>query len=307
MTDNLKKLITGFFGKTLNLSDAEVAALLYSNADGTEIKTDALDTLLSKDASRIAKFKDERQTYHDNGYKKAQKEALSKLENQVKEKYGITTGAKGITLIEEIVAKNKTGDNNQILEEDKVKIHPLYTKTVNELNKRIKETENIWKGKYEEREKGLAKENAFKGVQAKAKNILDSLKPILPTDNTKAERQLNWFFNDLGQFEFQEQDGSVLILKDGKLLEDGHGNRVNFDTFVKEKAGSYWDFQQGTAKAGTGNGKDGKTTTNTTNTGDDVKVPKDKSEYARMIAEAETPEQRIAIADAFEKAQAATV
>lgn len=304
MNEEFKKLVIGFFGKTLNLTADEVAATIFENADATEIKSDALEILLSRDASRVQKFKDERQTYHDNGYKKAQKEALTKLENEIKDKFEITSDSKGLDLIQEIV--NTKVSSTDGLEDEKVKIHPLYTKTVNELNKKIKETEHVWQDKYETREKDLAKQNAFQGVKSKAKSILESLKPILPTENTKAEKQLTWFFQELGQFEFEEQDGTIIIMKDGKLLEDGHGNRINFDSFIKDKAASIWDFQQGTAKAGTGNGKEGRTQSAQSG-GSDIKAPKDKTEYVKMIAEAKTGEERVAIADAWEKAQGSVV
>jgi len=304
--NDLKTLITGFFGKTLNLTADEVATLLFENVDEGTIKTDALDNLLNKDTSRIQKFKDERQVYHDNGYKKAQKEALTKLETEIKDAFEISSEAKGIELIQEIV--NTKVSSTEGMAEEKVKVHPTYTKAINELNKKIKETEGVWKDKYDAREKDLSKQNAFQGVKSKAKSILENLKPILPSDNTKAEKQLTWFFQELGQFEFDDQDGTILILKDGKLLEDGHGNRINFDSFIKDKASSIWDFQQGTAKSGTGNGKDGKALPPNNNGGSStIKAPKDKTEFARMIAEAKTPEERVEISDVWEKAQATEV
>lgn len=305
MNDELKKLITGFFGKTLNLTADEVAELIYSNSDGSELKPDALDVLLSKNSAKIQQFKDERQVYHDNGYKKAQKEALTKLEEQIKEAFEISSDSKGIDLIQEIV--NSKISTTEGLADEKVKVHPLYTKTVNELNKKIKETEGAWKDKYEAREKDLSKQNAFQGVKEKAKQILGNLKPILPSDNTKAEKQLTWFFQELGQFEFDEQDGTVIIMKDGKLLEDNHGNRVNFDAFIKDKASSIWDFQQGTPKSGTGNGKDGKNQAANPANDSEIRTPKDKAEFAKMIAEAKTPEERVAISEVWNKAQATEV
>jgi len=302
---DLKELITGFFGKTLNLTADEVAALLFENADEGTIKADALESLLTKDSNRIGKFKEERQTYYDNGYKKAQKESLSKLEDQIKETFEISSDAKGLELIQEIVNTKVSSTSN--FDEEKVKVHPLYTKTVNELTKKIKETEGVWQQKFDAREKDLAKQNTFQDIKNKAKTLLENLKPILPSDSTKAEKQLSFFFNELNGYEFENQDGTIIIMKEGKLLEDKHGNRINFDAFIKDNAASIWDFQQGTAKSGTGNGKDGKTKDAVQGTDTNIKAPKDKAEFSRMIAEAKTPEERVAIADAFEKAQSTAV
>jgi len=302
---DLKELTLGFFGKTLNITDDEVAALLFENADEGTIKDGALESLLAKDSNRIQKFKDERQTYYDNGFKKAQKESLSKLEEQIKETFEISSDAKGIDLIQEIVNTKVSSTEN--FDEEKVKVHPLFTKTVNELTKKIKDTEGIWEQKFDAREKDLAKQNTFQDIKNKARLLLENLKPILPSDSTKADKQLSFFYNELNGFEFENQDGTIIIMKDGKLLEDKHGNRINFDAFIKDNAATIWDFQTGTAKTGTGNGKDGKTKDAIEGQGQDIKAPKDKAEFSRMIAEAKTSEERIAIADAFEKAQSAVI
>ena len=302
---DLKELTLGFFGKTLNITDDEVAALLFENADEGTIKDGALENLLAKDSNRIQKFKDERQTYYDNGFKKAQKESLSKLEEQIKETFEISSDAKGIDLIQEIVNTKVSSTEN--FDEEKVKVHPLFTKTVNELTKKIKDTEGIWEQKFDAREKDLAKQNTFQDIKNKARLLLENLKPILPSDSTKADKQLSFFYNELNGFEFENQDGTIIIMKDGKLLEDKHGNRINFDAFIKDNAATIWDFQTGTAKTGTGNGKDGKTKDAIEGQGQDIKAPKDKAEFSRMIAEAKTSEERIAIADAFEKAQSAVI
>ena len=67
----VKELFTGFCTKTLKMSADEVAGL-FVKPDADELIPDALDKLLAKDATRVQEFTTERQTYFDNGYKKAQ-------------------------------------------------------------------------------------------------------------------------------------------------------------------------------------------------------------------------------------------
>lgn len=302
----MKEFLIAFLGKTLNLSPDEVASLLFANDDGTELKPGAVDAILLKDTARVQKFKDEQKTFFDNGYKKAQKEALGGLEKTLKEQFQIDSDKQGIELVQAIIDQ-RLGQGVQ-LDEDKIKVHPLFTKTVNELNKKIKDTETTWETKYNTRDKEISREKAFASVRSKAKAIIEGMKPILPKDQAKAERQLEWFFKELGQLEFENQDDTIIIMKDGKLLEDSHGNRRNFDALVKDMAGSYWEFEQGQQRQGAGNGNQGQGAGQGQGSGQkkDVKAPKDKAEYVKMIASAKDAEERIAIDDAWQTAQAAT-
>ncbi len=309
--EELKKIYHAFLAKTLNLTEAEVASLLYANDDGTEIKPDALAQLIAKDATRVERFKTERQTFFDNGYKKAQKEALTSIEKELKEKFALASDKQGVELVEEIVS-TALGKGVQ-MDEDKVKVHPAFIKEMNTLKAQLKEANATWEKKYNDRETSITKEKTFDSIKSKTRQLIESMKPVMPKDAAKAEKQWQLFLNDLAGYEFSVTDDTISILKEGKVLEDKHGNRINFDAFIKEAAP--WEFESGTSKSSAGNDNNGGAGTGATNvtqgklkyTKDkDGKItitnpPKDKKEYVEAMAdESITPELRVAITDAFQ-------
>ena len=103
MKQNEKQTITAFIGKTLNLPAEEVAALFKADGDEETFSETALDSLLKHDATRVQTFTSKNQEFFDNGFKKAQKEALTKFEKDIKEKYNVSEDKQGLDLIESVV------------------------------------------------------------------------------------------------------------------------------------------------------------------------------------------------------------
>ncbi len=249
-----KEFLTAFLGKTLNLPAEKVAELL--NSEGTELNADALDKVLALDATRVAAFKAENDTHFKNGQAKATKEILTDREKEIKEKFAITSDKKGVELIEEIITI-KAGAAVS-MEPDKVKLHPTFIAMQDDLTKKLNDTTKDLTTKYETLEKTHTKEKIFSGVVKNAEAVLSKLKPILPSDATKAANQKQLLLNELNQFDYIEQDGKILITdKAGKVVEDGHGNRKNFESIVTEAATKYWDFEDGTERGGSGGSNDG--------------------------------------------------
>lgn len=294
MTNSEKELFTAFLGKTLNLTADEVASLFTKTEDVEELKPEALETLLKKDAAKIKTLKDEGKTLFDNGFKKAESTVLAKLEKEIKEKYGVNSEKQGIELVEEIVtAKAKKSD----LEEDKVKTHPFYLKQESEWTKKISETEKAWKEKYEGFEKEIARKEMFSEISKTADAILTELKVILPTDPTKAANQKRLLFDELRQYDYLDQEGKKIIMKEGKRLENAHGVPIDLKAFIDEKSSQYWERETGTARKGSGgsndeqSGKGGNTT---------VANPKTEDEYIKAMGAAKDGAERIAIMQNFE-------
>lgn len=292
----LKNLFTALFGKTLNMPADKVASL-FTNDEGTELKPEALDTLLALHSAHVTNLKAENQTYFDNGMKKATKEILTDFEKKVKEKYGITSEKQGEELIEEIVlSKAKPGE----LDESKVKLHPLYLELEGKMTKAVKETEKTWKEKLDGIEKTHAKEKTFSGVIKKAEAVLPGF--ALPEDEKLRENQKKLLKLDLEGYEYQANGEELIVLKDGKPVEDEHGHKIAFDNFVKGIAANYWPKLDGKERSGAGgsNNPAGKGTAGSKWSG---KVPSSEQEYSQMIAGAKTSEDRIAITDAWDAAQ----
>lgn len=297
-----EKLAPAF--KKMGMADEQVASLF--NEDGTEFTDNASEILLKHDATRVQKMKEDGTKLFNDGHKKGLSEGASKIEKEIVEKYGVKSDKIGIELIEEIIASKSTTSTGD-LDEEKVKLHPSYVKMQDELTKQIKNKDKEWDEKFKQRDQEISKQNLFKEVVAKAKTNVLSLKPVLPKDSAKAERQMELLVAELSKLGFNKtEDGKDYILeKEGKPVEDAHGNRINFDAYVKSVAESIWDFEQGQQRSGAQNSNDSNAQNQQNKwTG---AVPKNEQEYIKAIGGAKNAQERIAIQDAYKAATAQTV
>lgn len=295
---NLKESLKTYFA-AIGMADGQIAALF--NADGTELLPEAANSLTQHDATRIGKFKTDSKTEGFNqGHQKGFSEGATKIEEEIKVKHAITSDKKGIELLDEIIAE-KSKPVKLELEEDKVKAHPAFIKMRDDLEKKVKETDTTWKTKYEDRDKSIAKEQMFKSVLDKAKTQVTSLKPILPKDAAKAEKQMELLVMELAKLEYNDDADKkgYIILKDGKSLEDANGNRIQFEQLVKNIASGIWDFEEGSSRSTGANNNDDSGASSKKNL--NVKTPANEKEYMEAIANEKDPEKRMAIDDAYTK------
>lgn len=283
MAHTEKEFIAGVLSKTLNLDTDGVAALY--NTDGT-IKDEALTQILDLDVKRISAIKPDVKKHFDEGYKKAQSEILSKRDKELVDKFGIKSDKIGVELINDIVAEQvkKAGVE---LNDDAVKKHPVYISTVDKLTKDKDDAVKAESEKLTQFQTEQKKKETFSNVSSKALEHFNSLKPILSQDQSKAKNQMNDFVEKLKGFEYEvQEDGRIVVLKDGKVLEDAHGNRIPFEKVVKETADRYYDYHQADKRAAPGNGKDpaengsGKSP---------LTAPKNEEEYNKTLADSSIP------------------
>lgn len=300
-----KEILTAFLGKTLNLPVETVASLFEKNGDEEDLKADAGKILEDADASRVQSFKEKEKTLFDNGYKKAQVEVLSKLEKEILDKFEVKSDKKGIELIEEIVtAKTKLPD----LDEDKVKVHPVYTKAEKEFQKKLKEQEEAFKAQLEDKDKQYAKKETLTGIKQRVRSLLEEqIKPIFgTTDKAKINNQIDrLLMSEIEQFDYAIQDNEVIVMKEGKRIEDKHGKPIAFDSFLKEHASKHWEFETGQSRQGSGaSNDDGKGTGQNGNQSKVLKwngkLPSNDAEYSEIFKGLKTAEERVAFNDAVE-------
>jgi hypothetical protein len=303
---NLKEILAPAF-KKMGMNEEQVAALF--NADGTELSNNASDTITQHDATRVKSFKDEGTKLFNDGHKKGLAEGATKIEKEIKEKFGVNSDKLGVELVEDLVQASiskvtKAGEGD--LTEDKVKLHPAYVKMQDEFSKQIKAKEKEAQELLNNYKQEVEKKSLFNEVVQNAKSKVQALKPILPKDPQKAERQMQLLINELAKAEFAKtEDGKDYIISlQGKPLEDGHGNRVNWETHVKQIAESIWDFENGEKRTTPGN------TTAAGGAGNTTKyngpVPKTQKEWMDAVSKPGiTGEERIAITTAFKEAQSA--
>lgn len=290
-----KELITEFLSKTLNMENTAVASLY--NEEGL-IKDDALQTILNLDVERIKAAKPDTTGLIEKGYNKAKAEVLSKRDKELIEKYGIKSDKIGVELVNEIIAEQvkKSGVD---LNDEAVKKHPLYISTVDKLTKDKEEAIAAESGKLTTFQTELKQKETFSNVASKAMSIFNSLKPILSSDATKAENQRALLTEKLKGYEYDIQGDKIIVLKDGKVLEDDHGNRVPFEKVVKQTAESYYDFHVTDPKSAPANGKQ---TPNGKEVKSTLEAPKTEQDYLRTISDSKIP---VAERQAYDKEHSA--
>ena len=293
------KIITGLLSKAYKFDDGKIAELL-KEADGVNEES-ILSSLLTEDAARVTILKTPKsgETYND-GYAKAKKEVLTDLETQLKTTHGVQSDKKGVELIDEIItAKSTKGDKGDELTDDVVKRHPAFIQMEKDFKKQVSDKEKELETKTKEYETSIGKISTFTNVKSKADGIFQALKPILPKNANVAQNIKNQFYKELEGYDFEQQaDGSYLVSKDGKRLEDGHGHSRDFNEFIESIAGNYFEFEEnnGGANAGNNNDKD--------KTKPDIKNVKSESDATKIALDKTIPlADRLKALEDYEKTQ----
>lgn len=309
MKQNEKQTINAFIGRTLNLPAEEVAALFKADGDEETFSETALDSLLKHDATRVQNFTSKNQEFFDNGFKKAQKEALSKFEKDIKEKFGVSEDKQGLDLIESVVMAKIKAQGGE-LDEEKIKRSDVYLKTVERLQKEKEEAITEAGNKYKALEQSVNNEKIHTNIRTAAKEIILSLNPILPEGKTadgksKADIQINKLIDELiTSHQFEIKGEKILIINDGKVLTDPHGNIVDFKNYVSEKAGLMWDFKEGQERKGTGNNNDGDDKGEGAKKGYQGPAITSSEQYMDLIGKAKDETERIEITKAWNESPA---
>lgn len=268
--------------------DHEIAEALNSDENDLDEKKVA-SLILELDKSRI---KEIRTKHHDEGHKKGKAETLAAFEKDLREKFNVSDLEKqGLELIEAIIEKQGSKSSKE-LDDDAVKRSKTYQTEKLQWEKKLEDLKKEMEDKVKATEAGFQKEKTFSKASEKALAILDALKPVLSEDPQKALRQKQILLNELKGFDFSEVNGELVILKDGKPLEDEHGHSVKFDALVKNKASEFFDFQKSegrTTPSGSGSGDGGSGAGKGKYSG---VMPKTEAEYMAVIAD-----DKVALAD----------
>ena len=302
----MKTIITGLLSKAYNFDNGKIAELFKDGE--TELSEDQqkeiLQKLLEEDAKRVEAIKksvDTKPAFQD-GFKKAQGEILTKFEKDLKEKFGLESDKMGLELVEELVSKKSEGGQGGDLTEDAIKRSKVFQDMESNLKKQITTVKTEYETKINEIQDGYKAEQTFSNVSQKALQIFNGLNPILPQNKTVADNQVKFFVNTLKDFKFDVQDERIVVMdKDGKVLEDGHGNSRSFEDIVKETASGLFEFKANNGGSGSGNGGQGQGGSGSSYAGN---VPKTFEELEKVMSDTSISiEDRSNIMAEYEKAQ----
>ena len=302
----MKTIITGLLSKAYNFDNGKIAELFKDGE--TELseqqQTEILNKILEIDAQRVENIKksvDKKDAFQD-GFKKAKSEVLTDFEKGLKEKFGVESDKTGLELIEEVVSKKSEGGQGGDVTEDAIKRSKVFQDMESNLKKQITTVKTEYETKINEIQDGYKAEQTFSNVSQKALQIFNGLNPILPQNKTVADNQVKFFVNTLKDFKFDVQDERIVVMdKDGKVLEDGHGNSRSFEDIVKETASGLFEFKANNGGSGSGNGGQGQGGSGSSYAGN---VPKTFEELEKVMSDTSISiEDRSNIMAEYEKAQ----
>lgn len=298
----MKDTFVSVWAKTLNMAPEQIAELLYKKGEDGNTTDEPVDNLeevlLSLDAKRVEKLKGDPKKFRDEGYQRAQREISEKYEKTIRETFGIKDDVTGEDLVKAAFLAAKS---NEMPVEEKVKRSPLYV----ELERKYNEDAQKWQKEKEDAVNGVKAEieraNKLQKVKSTAREILMSLNPVLPPSQAAQERQISVFLSNLDKFGFDTDDnGNIIALVEGEARkEDAHGNAYDLTRFVKEEAEQFFSLQAQTPREGGGNRNE----PNPPKPGFSGTAPKTVKELEAAYFNAKTPEERSAIAAAFQTAQ----
>ena len=302
----MKTIITGLLSKAYNYDNGKIAELFKDGETelSEEQQTEILNKILEIDAQRVENIKksvDKKFAFQD-GFKKAKSEVLTDFEKGLKEKFGIESDKTGLELVEEVVSKKSEGGQSGDITEDAIKRSKVFQDMESNLKKQITTVKTEYETKINEIQDGYKAEQTFSNVSQKALQIFNGLNPILPQNKTVADNQVKFFVNTLKDFKFDVQDERIVVMdKDGKVLEDGHGNSRSFEDIVKETASGLFEFKANNGGSGSGNGGQGQGGSGSSYAGN---VPKTFEELEKVMSDTSISiEDRSNIMAEYEKAQ----
>ena len=260
--------------------DDEELASLYNEAG----ELTSLTAAEKADTSRVAKLKEE----NDSQYKRGQKEVATKFETKLKEKYGVSSDETGIDLVDLILTTELEKVKGK--GDEDITAHPEYLKLKSESDRMLKAKDKEWQKKIEELESKHTRESMFAKVKERAFAELDNLRPILPEDAKKAQKWKEKYIEDFRAYDFTEQDGMIVVLKDGKPLQDSHGYNKSFADLVKETAAEIFDFQTAESRTSAANQQ----------TQSNFAAPRNEDEFIQKMREAKTPEEQAKVMESYQ-------
>jgi len=248
---NAEKLLRALLGKGYKMPKTEIDKLLSEETTDEDGETQVIEG----DVARIGKLTTPKkgETFQD-GYAKAKKEVLTDFEKTLREVYEVESDATGNDLIEAIIAAKAKPGAKEVTEDD-VKKHPVYQNAEKAHKAALKQVQTEWETKLTERENQYKKGETFNTVASKALAKLTGMNPVIPANAKVAANIQRSFLDGLKQFDYEVQGDRIVVMKDGKVVDDGHGHSLEFDKLIEDHAGGFYEFKANNGGSNGGNGK----------------------------------------------------
>lgn len=235
--------------KLLNLTEDEVQSKYF---DEDKLKDTAPDELLTAIGAKLTAAKQAETEAFDKGFKKAEAKYKTEAEKTISTVLGveINEGDDLTEVVSKWHAENKK--TKTTFTDDDVKKHPLYREL--EKNRIPKDEYEKVTSEFEQYKAQSARREVLGQVKPKVWSVVIGMNPKLPSDPNVAETYRNAFLSAFDEYDYQIENDDILILKDGKRVEDNFGNPLKFQDFVKSNASKYFEFNKQAPTGGAGNG-----------------------------------------------------
>lgn len=296
----MKEIFLGYLSKALNLDVEQIAALLYKTADDgkltEELQENALQNLLGANAKHVATLKGsgtDGKARFDEGHSAGKKEALEKLEKQIREAFKIESKSQGIDLVKEVAAAAA----NIEADAEKVKLNPVFLARERELQDELLEKTRQYEGEVSALKTQYEREKRVAAQRPEIERIFSELAPVLPSNPTAASNQRSQFLASFDGYDYEKMpDGSVLVkTPDGKRVENAQGHPVRLADLVRDAAAQRFDLavQEGKGNAGNGGKAASGQSSGTTLTF------RDETDFAQKYRAEPDTKKRVEMADAW--------
>lgn len=253
-----KKILMGLLSTAYTIDDGKLQTLFNDEESNDE---STLQKLMELDAERVKSIKSNRANTEEEkfqqGYAKAKKEVLTDFETQLKEVFNASNSEKkGLDLISDIIANNaKSNISSDSLTEDDIKKHPVYQRMELGLKTQLAETAKTLENQINDIKGEYQRKEVMNKIKSNANQLLDSLNPVLANNSNVANNIKNKFLSEFDNYNFDIQDGGHVVImdKNGKIVEDAHGNSQKFENMVKGIAENYFEFRQNNGGTNAGN------------------------------------------------------
>lgn len=245
------ELLLSFLTKVYNKTEDEVKGIIFN--DKNEVNENAFETLSGLDTIRVKRLKSESTEKFNNGYSKGKEETASEFEKLLKETFSINDELPFAELLPKVKELSTTKSK---MSADDVKKHPEYLAL--ETSRVPKAEHEKLQTEFETFKKGIERRVKIDKVKEKAILNLDTFNPDYPDVPQIKQNLVNVYLNSFDNFDdFEFAENSIIAIKDGKRVEDAHGNPVTFDKLCKETASGYFKFKVTDARSGAGNSNGG--------------------------------------------------
>lgn len=239
----------GLIRRAYNLTEEGVAELQESEG---QFKDDALDKLLQMDVDRVATIKGpDISARLTEKFQEGERRAAEKLEKDLMAEFNVkVSDKKGIELIKHIVQEKIGAASTSKLDDDKVKLHPLYLELERQVQAKPGEVEKAVKEATDKLRGEVEGERNTSRVADAAATIFRALRPKLSANAQVALNQERDFLEKVrsGKYQVTEKDGKLEIVplkqkgEEWVRLEDAHNHPVSFEQLVGNLARERFDL-----------------------------------------------------------------